>query len=218
MNPWTQIALPDYEGHMALPSIGQAAMLADEFHKAVAARQPKSVALLGCAGGNGLDALYGSRVDRIVCVDINSTYLATLQQRHQAELPGLECHACQMETFRSPRPVELVFGGLIFEYTRLEEALESVALLLTHGGDFYALLQLPVTGLATVSPSPYAPALTGVAAFFRHVDTHTMIGLAEAKQLQLVEDRLIRLASGKSFALLRFRRGRSSCPAEGDGK
>jgi hypothetical protein len=30
-DPWINIPLGDYEGHMSLPSIGQARMLADEF-------------------------------------------------------------------------------------------------------------------------------------------------------------------------------------------
>lgn len=208
MNPWINIALPDYEGHMALPTIGQAAMLAEEFRKAVATTQPRTVALLGCAGGNGLDALCGKNVERIVCVDINRDYLAVLQQRYQARLANLACHACELEVFRSPAPVDLVFGGLVFEYVRLEEAVESVALLLKPGGDFHALLQLPAEGLATVSPSPYAEALASVGVFFRYVDASEFIRLALKHGLLFMGRQLVELPSGKSFAVLRFRPAR----------
>jgi hypothetical protein len=207
MNPWTHIALPDYEGHMALPAIGQAAMLAEEFQRAVAESQPRTVTLLGCAGGNGLEALCDLNLERIVCVDINRDYLAILQQRYQSRLANLECHACELEVFRSPAPVDLVFGGLVFEYARLDEAVVSVARLLADGGHFYALLQLPAAGLATVSPSPYAEVLASVGTFFRYVDGDTFINVALKHALQLVGRHLVHLPSGKSFAVLRFRRG-----------
>jgi len=34
-SPWLEIPLADYEGHMALPEIAQARMLADELESAV---------------------------------------------------------------------------------------------------------------------------------------------------------------------------------------
>jgi len=34
-NPWLDIALADYEGHMALPNVGQAQILSDVFARAL---------------------------------------------------------------------------------------------------------------------------------------------------------------------------------------
>jgi hypothetical protein len=212
MNPWTEIPLNDYEGHMAFPAVGQAAMLAEEFGKAIAATRPKSVALLGCAGGNGLDALRGADVERVVCVDINAAYLEVLERRYRREIPGLECHASEVEGFRSHTPVDLVFGGLIFEFTRLEEAVESVSLLLAPKGLFCALLQLPAAGLSTVSPSPHAQSLARVIGFFQYVGPGRLAELCERKALALIEQRVIQLDSGKSFAVVRFARTGNALP------
>jgi SAM-dependent methyltransferase len=204
MNPWKSIRLSDYESHMALPAIGQAAMLAEELKNAITTARPTSLALLGCAGGNGLEALRNSSLERIVCVDINPIYLEALKIRYQEDLPNLECHESEVEGFRSPSPVDLVFGGLIFEYTRLEEALESVSRLLGANGEFYALLQMPAPGISTVSPSPYAQSLSGVMGIFQYVAPARMIELSKQKGLTLLENRMIRLESGKSFAVMRF--------------
>jgi hypothetical protein len=54
-NPWLTIPLADYEAHMALPQVGQAQLLADLFAAELRARSPASVAVLGCAGGNGFE-------------------------------------------------------------------------------------------------------------------------------------------------------------------
>jgi hypothetical protein len=39
-SPWLRIPLAEYEGHMALPSIGQAQMLADRFSSLVTRCHP----------------------------------------------------------------------------------------------------------------------------------------------------------------------------------
>jgi hypothetical protein len=54
-NPWLTIPLADYEAHMALPQVGQAQLLADLFAAELRERSPSSVAVLGCAGGNGFE-------------------------------------------------------------------------------------------------------------------------------------------------------------------
>ena len=57
-NPWLDVPLADYEGHMALPGIAQAQLLSDEFERVLANFSPVSVAVIGCACGNGLDVLH----------------------------------------------------------------------------------------------------------------------------------------------------------------
>lgn len=37
-NPWAEIPLSDYEGHMVLPQVGQSKMLADELHRLLQSR------------------------------------------------------------------------------------------------------------------------------------------------------------------------------------
>ncbi len=56
-NPSLDIPLQDYEGHMSDPSIGQAAMLANQLELLLELRMPSSIAIIGCAGGNGLDRI-----------------------------------------------------------------------------------------------------------------------------------------------------------------
>jgi hypothetical protein len=49
-DPWLDVPLADYEGHMALPGIEQAQLLSDVFAGAPAKFSPRSVAVIGCAG------------------------------------------------------------------------------------------------------------------------------------------------------------------------
>ena len=90
MNPCLEIPQADYEGHMALPSVAQAPFLADVLASTVRSLEPSSVAVLGCAGGNGFEALPPDRIQRLVGVDINPAYVAAARSRHQGRFMNLE--------------------------------------------------------------------------------------------------------------------------------
>jgi hypothetical protein len=66
-NPWLDVPLADYEGHMALPGIEQAQLLSGIFADVLAKFSPRSVAVIGCAGGNGFDRISPS-ISRVVGV------------------------------------------------------------------------------------------------------------------------------------------------------
>jgi hypothetical protein len=56
-NPWLRVPLADYEGHMRAPGVAQLDALGELFACALRTYVPRSVAVLGVAGGNGLDAV-----------------------------------------------------------------------------------------------------------------------------------------------------------------
>ena len=75
-NPWLTIPLADYEGHMASPVVGQAEMVAHEFEVLLKIHVPTTVALIGCAGGNGFEKAAEVGITRLVGIDINANYIA----------------------------------------------------------------------------------------------------------------------------------------------
>ena len=57
-NSWLQkLPLPEYEAHMAHPRVAQAVLLCDVFAEMLDTHVPGSVAVLGCAGGNGFERI-----------------------------------------------------------------------------------------------------------------------------------------------------------------
>lgn len=154
MNPWLDIPLADYEAHMALPTVGQTELLADVFQQAIERYAPRSVALLGCAGGNGLDRV-PLAVERIVAIDINPQFVDRARERYGQKLPNLELLVDDLErpTF-DIEPVELAYAGLVFEYVAVDKVLTNLRSLLLPGGVLVAVLQLPGRARA-VTPSPY---------------------------------------------------------------
>jgi SAM-dependent methyltransferase len=117
-NPWLDIPLADYEGHMALPHVAQACLLSDVFADALKNYSPESVAVLGCAGGNGFDRISPEITKRVIGVDINPEYIQEAQRRFGHRMPTLELIVgdVQADIFDFP-PVDVV-GARNFRFKR----------------------------------------------------------------------------------------------------
>jgi SAM-dependent methyltransferase len=156
MNPWLEICLEDYEGHMAWPSVAQAQFLAESLASSVREIAPRSVAVLGCAGGNGFDLLPPDQVQRVVGVDINPNYIAATEERYQGRFAKLELHCADvLSEGLHFEPVDFVFAGLLFEYVDPVKCLTNIKRMLNPGGHLVAVLQLPNASISAVTPTPF---------------------------------------------------------------
>jgi predicted TPR repeat methyltransferase len=155
-NPWLAIALEDYEGHMGSENVRQLEALSELFARALKVCVPRSVAVLGVAGGNGLERVDRAITKRIVGVDVNANYLEAVRQRYGA-LPGLELCCADLERERlSLAPADLVHAALVFEHTGLGRSLENAMSLVAPGGKLSVVLQLPSEAVDGVTETRYA--------------------------------------------------------------
>jgi hypothetical protein len=199
MNPWLAIPLEEYEGHMAWPSVAQSQYLAGALAFWARGLGARSVAVLGCAGGNGFDRLPRPQVRRVVGVDLNSAYIATARARHQHRFPALELHARDLlDPECTFDPVDLVFAGLLFEYVDVPAALERIRPMLKPGAVLGAILQLPSPIIAEVTPSPFK-SMERLGGFMSLVDPEAFIAQAQASGYALKSRRHTTLDSGKAF-------------------
>lgn len=189
---------------MALPAVGQAELLADRFAAALAEHRPLSVAVLGCAGGNGFDRVAGTTVERLVGIDLNPAYLAEAERRYRPAIPGLELHARNLEEpLRGIEPVDLVYAALVFEYLDPGRTWAGLRHLCRPGGAVEVVLQLPGPQ-ATVTPSPYS-SLRRLESFLRLADPAELAAVAAGAGFELARADTIALQSGKRFAAQTFR-------------
>jgi SAM-dependent methyltransferase len=202
--PWQEIPLDEYEEHMSLPSVGQAKMLADQLERLIGQYRPASIALMGCAGGNGLERIQSTCVERIVAVDINAQYIATARNRFADRLANLDfrCADVQSESLQF-EPVELIYAALIFEYVDVAAALSTMRRNIRHGGTLVGLLQLPHAEQQAVSPSPYR-SLEKLASALELVAPDELRAQAKAAGFKIGCSETIALPSGKEFLLHTF--------------
>jgi SAM-dependent methyltransferase len=199
MNPWLEIPLADYEGHMALPEVGQRAYLAGTLERLARELAPRSVAVIGCAGGNGFAQLSALKVPRVVGADINPAFLAEAKRRHSGDFQRLELVCCDIASADcSFEPVHFIFAALLFEYVDVPAALASLRRLLVRGGLVAAVLQLPHASMDAVTPSPFTP-LTGLGPILQPISPAEFRQAAEQAGFSLrSSDRRV-LPSGKAF-------------------
>jgi hypothetical protein len=204
-NPWLSIPLDDYEGHMSLPAVGQAKMIADQLVRAIARWGPSSIALVGCAGGNGLERIAAGTVEHIVAIDVNPGYVERTRIRHAPQLPGLEviCADVQSKSV-TYEPADLTYAALLFEYVDLASTLETLKRNSRPNGVLTTVLQLPHSAIHAVSPSPYK-SLGSLASVMRLVAPQTLCDAAADVGFAAVDLATIELASGKTFCVQHFR-------------
>lgn len=175
-NPWLTVPLEEYEAHMNATEVQQLTTLAELFRYALDHSAPKSVAVLGIAGGNGLEHISPATTKRIVAVDINQQYLDEVQRRF-GTLPGIEFHCCDLaQNDLGLEPVELVHAALIFEHAGLERPLANALSLVAPEGRFSVVLQLP-------SESEQAVARTGFASIQTLKEDFALIDVDEFQHL-----------------------------------
>jgi ubiquinone/menaquinone biosynthesis C-methylase UbiE len=204
-NPWLDIPLADYEGHMALPNVGQAQLLSDVFADALTRYAPRSVAVLGCAGGNGLDRVSSKVTERVVGVDLNPDYVQQARTRYDHRIPLLELLVGDVQTDEFAfAPVELVFAGLLFEYIDAEAVLARIRAMLCPGGTLLTVVQLRSAAIPEITPSQYA-SLSALSSVMCLVPPKLLAQLAAAHGYYETETRTLKAAGGKEFQVQAFR-------------
>lgn len=203
-NPWLNIPLHDYEGHMSLPIVAQAALLADIFEGMLKTQLPESVAVLGCAGGNGFDRIDSAVTKRVVGIDINPDYITATRSRFADRLSGLELVVGDVQSAAfSFSPVELIFAALLFEYVDLDSTLKSIRRLLCPNGRLVTVLQLPKTDIEPVTPTPFIT-LQSLAPCLRFVSPDQVCDRAAAFGFRHISGNRVCSHGGKVFEVQTF--------------
>jgi len=197
VNPWLNIPVADYEGHMSSPNVDQLSFLAGTFKETLEHHDCDTVALLGCATGNGLEHVKRGFTRRVTAVDINPEYLEILRQRYGNSVPGLEVvqddlESCELEK----QAYSLIFAGLVFEYLEPQALLQRIAKWLQMDGILVTVLQ-PAEG-ASVTETPYT-SIKSLNSIMSLIDPNKFKIIAANVGLMAIEEKFITLETGKSF-------------------
>ncbi len=207
MNPWIEVAPEDYEAHMTSPAVAQLGVLADILARDLAKLHPRSLLVVGCATGNGLQHVDPAVTPRLTGVDVNPEFLAVARGRYAGRLPGLELvQGDILDPALEPGAFELVHAALIFEHVPWQAALRRVAGWVAPGGILSVELQLPSDQVAAVSPTAIASRYPDIARDMRLIDTDEFASLARQLGLRAQTSERIPLPQGKAFLASRFAR------------
>jgi SAM-dependent methyltransferase len=206
-NPWLNVPLADYEGHMSADGVEQLEALAELFAEALAHCLPESVLVIGIAGGNGLDRIDSSVTRRVVGIDINPAYLAAVRERY-GHTPGLELICADLtEPMVACPPAQLVHAALVFEHAGAGPCLDHALSLVADDSWLSVVLQLPSDTVPGVTKGQFASIETLCAGFIM-IDPATLRGMIETRGYRIVRERHRALPAGKAFWTGLFARNR----------
>jgi SAM-dependent methyltransferase len=205
-NPWLEIPLEDYEAHMSLPAIDQAALITRQLGDLLVERAPTSVAVIGCAGGNGFERLIQPGISRVVGVDINAQYIDAVRQRYAVSIEGLQLVVADIQS-QAPLfdPVDLIYAALVLEYVDVPAALRTLRRHCRSTGLLATLTQLPNQSQGPVSPSPYK-SLEKLRPAMRLVANEHLVceAMRAGFSLHREQPKVVATPAGKQFALHTF--------------
>ena len=197
VNPWLEIPASDYERHME--QVGQLQLINRVFQYLVASVAAKSVVILGCTTGNGVEHIDFSRITRIVGIDINPDYLELARQRYGTNAEQIEWRCADLNTVNiGDREFDLIYGALIFEYLDVDMVLPKIYQALRPTGRLGVVLQLPTQELPAVSATPYT-SLEKLASIMKLLTAEQFRASAMRHRLVEIEGQCITLSSGKTF-------------------
>jgi len=202
---WLKVPLADYEGHMRAEQVAQLSVLSDLFAEVLEACQPESVAVLGIAGGNGLERLDPGVTRRILGVDINAQYLDAVRERF-GNIFALELHCADLaESAFLADSVDLVHAALVFEHAGVGQCLLNARNLVKPHGHMAVVLQLPSASSSGVGETGFA-SMQLLAADFQLVDPEWMTAELQATGFTRRFEVRRAVAGGKALWLGLFQR------------
>lgn len=201
-NPWMDINLKDYEGHMQLDSVQQLPVLNQMMHGQFYRHAAATIMILGIAGGNGLNHIDPEKICKVYGVDINPNYLAICLERYPSLAGVFEPIQADLSDPEASLPhADLVIANLLVEYIGcncLQEIIGKVKPVFVS-----CIIQIN-DAHGFVSESPYASAFTRLDEVHHQLSEPILIGCMREIGYSLCHSAQEALPNGKKLLQLDF--------------
>ena len=204
-NPWEEISLDDYEKHMSLDSVRQLQALDSIMKEQFAAYPVETAAVLGIAGGNGLEHIGIDKFRTVYGVDINADYLRAVTQRY-TELSGvLDClHIDLINEAEKLPQAQLLIANLLIEYIGYEAFQRAV--LQTAPRYVSCVIQINTDEEQWVSESPYLQAFDRLDEVHHQMEEKELKAAMNEIGYSLILQESYPLPNGKALVRLDFQK------------
>lgn len=171
-NPWEDIRYSDYETHMSLPDVQQLQILSKIMESQFEQYQVQTVAILGIAGGNGLEHFDTNRIHTAYGIDVNEEYLEICRKRFS----GLGDHLVLLkanlsEPGQNIPKVDFVIANLFIEYIGIDLFAGQIR---ESNASYVSCVIQKNEGDNFVSPSPYSSVFAGISRIHRDIEAEAL--------------------------------------------
>lgn len=205
-NPWKEIKLDDYEGHMSLDSVKQLQTLNIMMKDQLAAFPVNTAMILGIAGGNGIEHVSKDKYKTVYGVDINEEYLKAAATRY-ADMSDVMRYLClDLNTEHDKLPqAQLLIANLLIEYIGYDVLKKVVRQV---GAQYVScIIQNNTDEENWVSDSPYLHAFDGLDAVHFQMDDEKLSEIMDKLGYKIITKKLEALPNGKALLRLDYVKG-----------
>ena len=204
-NPWEEISLDDYEKHMSLDSVRQLQALDSIMQEQFAAYPVETAAVLGIAGGNGLEHIDTDKFRTVYGIDINAYYLRAVSQRYTQLSGVLKCLRIDLISEAEKLPqAQLLIANLLIEYIGYGAFQRTV--LQTAPRYVSCVIQINTDAEQWVSESPYLRAFDRLDEVHHQMEEKALTAAMEEIGYSLISQESYPLPNGKALVRLDFER------------
>lgn len=201
-HPWEEIALTDYEAHMRLDSVGQLQALDRLMARQLAAYPARTAAILGVAGGNGLEHVDPEKYEIVYGIDVNEDYLAACAARYPALVGCVQTLCLDLtDEGRELPKADLVIADMLIEYIGVEVFAHRMR---ENAPRWVSCVIQKNVDNSFVSNSPYLHVFDGIAELHTDIDARALIAAMEDAGYRAVLTEAEALPNGKRFLRLDF--------------
>lgn len=201
-NPWEKIELSDYENHMSLESVYQLQILNRMMKEQFETYEIGTIMILGIAGGNGLEHIDKSKIEKVYGVDVNQDFLVECRNRYGELGDVFETICTDLSDDNLQLPcAELLVANLLVEYIGYECFQKIVRLV----KPIYISCIIQInTGDSFVSDSPYIHAFDCLEEVHHQMEEKHLIDCMTKSGYQMNQKAEQLLPNGKKFIKLDF--------------
>ncbi|MBR5516752.1 MAG: methyltransferase type 11 [Firmicutes bacterium] len=203
-NPWKDIKLSDYEGHMNLESVKQLPVLRLILKSQLESYPVDSAMIIGVAGGAGLEHIQPGQLKKLYGVDINEEFLKECDFRYANLKPMLELINCDLMDENCSLPTaDMMICNLVAEYIGYDSVLNTIEKVTPKYVSY--VIQVNMNN-NFVSDSPYLKAFVRLDEVHCLMEEEVLSEKMDSIGFQLINKGIEDLPNGKLLIRLDFQR------------
>lgn len=201
-NPWERIPLQDYENHMKLPSVQQLQKLNKIMKSQIYKYKISTIAILGIAGGNGLEFIDNSRIKTVYGIDINKSYLDICNEKYKNLKDCLVLKKLDLSNLSNDLPkVDIVIANLFIEYIGIDIFIKQLS---KNFPQYVSCVIQKNPDINFVSDSPYIKAFDEISLLHKDIEKASLVKAMNTIGYSLIFSEEYLLPNMKKFIRLDF--------------
>lgn len=201
-NPWEKVPLQDYENHMKSPSVQQLQKLNEIIKSQIYKYKISTIAILGIAGGNGLEFIDNSQIKTVYGIDINQNYLDVCKEKYKNLKDCLVLKKLDLSNLSNDLPkVDIVIANLFIEYIGIDIFIKQLSKNLPQ---YVSCVIQKNSDDNFVSDSPYLKAFDEISLLHKDIEKTSLVKAMSTIGYSLILSEEYLLPNMKKFIRLDF--------------